>query len=360
MRLRDLRTIDWSLFIVPVFLVAFGVTILLSFSFGGRNLAISQLVFAAIGLVAMGFLTLLDYRVLRGTSWLLYLLTLGLLVLVVFVGSRIFGAQRWLDLGVFQLQPSELMKLVLMLVVARLLTSTKSLSWRILIAFIVLVGLPLGLILQQPDLGTASVILVVTATMLAHAKTPRVFWALVVIATLVAAPLLWSQFKPYQRDRIYTFLYPSRDPTGVGYNVAQAKIAIGSGGIWGRGLGQGSQSQLNFLPVAHTDFIFAAIAEATGFIGSSVLLSAYTILVWRALSIATQAQDDYGQYVALGIATMFLFQATVNIGMNVGLLPVTGISLPFVSFGGSGMITNFAAIGILQSIYIRHKKIRFG
>lgn len=361
MNLRTLRAFDWSLVVIPFLLVAFGLAILFSFSFAEqKNLAAFQLIFAVLATAIMFFLTAVDYRTFKGLSWYLYAIVLIMLVLVLFFGTEVFGAKRWLDVGVFALQPSEVMKLILILVVARIVTAEQSLNFRRLLAAAVVLALTLLLTLKQPDLGTSSVLVVVAGALIVHARPPKWFWPLIIMVGLIFLPTAWSQLKTYQKDRLKTFFYPSSDPTGIGYNVAQAKIAIGAGGIWGRGLGQGSQSQLNFLPVAHTDFIFAAIAESWGFVGSSALVILYAILVWRSFNVALLSQDAYGHFVALGIATMFLFQSVVNIGMNLGLLPVTGIPLPFVSFGGSGMLTNFAAVGILQSIYIRHKKIRFG
>lgn len=361
MKLRQLASIDWALVVAPLALTAFGLAALYSFSFNvGKNLALYQVVYAVLGFAAMIFLTLFNYRALQGIGWYLYFLTLGLLFILPFFGSEIFGAKRWLDFGVFQLQPSEIAKLVLIFLFARIAAARRAFSWWHLAAIAVLIGGPTLLILKQPDLGTASVIAASAAAIIAHTKTPRFFWLLVIAAILMALPVSWSKLKPYQRDRVVSFFNPTHDPAGVGYNVTQAKIAIGSGGIWGRGLGQGSQSQLNFLPVAHSDFIFAAIGEATGFLGSVLVLGLYVILIWRGLAVAGLSQDNFGHYAAIGITAMWLVQTFVNMGMNMGLLPVTGIPLPFVSFGGSGLIVNFAAVGVLQSIYIRHKKIRFG
>ena len=180
------------------------------------------------------------------------------------------------------------------------------------------------------------------------------------LAVLIAlSPVAWHFLKPYQKNRIEAFINPTIDPHGAGYNVSQSKIAVGSGGLWGTGLGKGSQSQLNFLPVAHTDFIFAGTAEATGFVGSLILFSLLFFLILRVINVAQTAKDDFGMYLGIGFGVMLLFQILVNIGMNIGIMPVTGIPLPFVSYGGSAMLSNMAAIGILQSIYARHKKINF-
>lgn len=220
-------------------------------------------------------------------------------------------------------------------------------------------AVPIGLVLSQPDLGSASVMVVVTGILLLSAHLPKYIIITGIIAAVVMLPIGFQFLAPYQKQRVETFLNPSSDPTGTGYNVVQSKIAIGSGGVFGRGLGEGSQSQLNFLPVAHTDFIFAGVAEATGFVGSVAILLLLALVVVRAVIIARLSQDSFGMYIALGIATIYLYQTFVNAGGNLGLVPVTGIPLPFVSFGGTSMIMAMAALGILQSIYIRHKKIRF-
>ncbi len=208
-------------------------------------------------------------------------------------------------------------------------------------------------------MGTASVVFIITLFLLFSSSIKKVYLAIGLIVLLALSPLAWHFLKPYQKNRIEAFINPSIDPHGAGYNVSQSKIAIGSGGIFGTGLGKGSQSQLNFLPVAHTDFIFAGTAESTGFIGSIFLFTLLLILMIRVVNVAGLAKDDFGMYLGIGFGAMFLFQILVNIGMNMGIMPVTGIPLPFVSYGGSAMLTNMAAIGLLQSVYARHKKINF-
>jgi len=191
--------------------------------------------------------------------------------------------------------------------------------------------------------------------MLFASQIRKIYLIIAIVILAALSPLGWHFLQDYQKDRVVAFINPAADPQGAGYNVSQSKIAIGSGGLWGRGLGKGSQSQLNFLPVAHTDFIFAGAAEATGFFGSFFLLGLLAFLMVRVATVAKMARDDFGMYLSVGIGTVFLFQSLVNIGMNMGIMPVTGIPLPFVSHGGSSMLSNFAGIGILQSIYMRHK-----
>jgi rod shape determining protein RodA len=203
------------------------------------------------------------------------------------------------------------------------------------------------------------VIFVLLLVMLAFSKAPKIIFAVILGTLLILAPIGWHFLKTYQKERIITFINPSSDPYGSGYNVTQAKITVGSGGLLGQGIGKGTQIQLNFLPVAHTDFIFASTAEALGFIGSTILLILFGFLVIRIFSLAHKAKDSFGFYLAIGWGFVLLFQVFVNVGMNLGIMPVTGIPLPFVSSGGSSMFTNMAAIGIMQSIYLRHRRISF-
>jgi len=360
--------IDWFVLLITVVLAGTGVITIYTITFqAAPDLASNQILFGLIGLAVTLTLAVFDYRRLRALSGLIYLV--GLLLLIPLLPPlatklpftlKIFGAYRWLDLGFFQLQPSEIVKLVAIIFSSALLANyVGRLNWRRTITYIALAIVPVVFVILQPDLGTAAVITASFAVVF-FAALPRAKTVLVlVLAAALLAPLAWSNLKPYQRERVQTFLNPTVDPQGQGYNVRQSLIAIGSGGLTGRGFGQGSQTVLNFLPVAHTDFIFAGYAEATGFIGSIVLLMLYVALIYRATIIAREADDNFGQLLAIGIAGKFLFQVGVHMGMNLGLLPVTGIPLPFLSYGGTSLITDFAAVGILLSIHIRHQKISF-
>ena len=357
-----LRRIDWILAITVALLTLIGVVAIYTITFPtvGFALARSQLIFAVLGIAIATFITLADYRSLTSLSYILYAIGIILLIAVFFIGSKQFGAARWIDLGFTQLQPSELMKLFLIIVLARLFSRWQDgLTLSRLAIILVAAAVPTVMVFLQPDLGTASVLGVVTVGFLIFGRLPWRWWAGLIALTVVCLPLFYASLQPYQKTRIRTFLSPSHDVQGEGYNVRQAAIAIGSGGMFGQGLGQGSQSQLNFLPVAHTDFIFAGLAEATGLIGSFILLLLYFVLFFRTYRLAELAKDSFGTYLALGIVTMLSFQVVVNIGMNIGLLPVTGIPLPYVSYGGTALLLNFISLGILQSIYIRHKKITF-
>lgn len=352
--------IDWILLLFPLILSSIGVAIIYSISYGTNNhLALSQFIFVLIGLAISFLMTLLDYRTLKGLYLILYFIGVVLLILVLFIGTSTFGSTRWINLYVFQLQPSELFKIIILIALAKLFSDWQEIDWKKILLVLLIVGFPVFLVMRQPDLGTSVVLLAGLLVILFLSPIKKIYLIIALIIIGAISPMGWHFLRDYQKDRIATFINPSADPRGAGYNVSQAKIAVGSGGLWGQGLGRGSQSQLNFLPVAHTDFIFAGTAEAIGFAGSTFLLAILISLIIRIFFVASHAKDSFGMYLATGIGAIFLFQTLVNIGMNLGIMPVTGIPLPFVSSGGSSMLTNFAAIGILQSIYLRHKKITF-
>ena len=356
------KTIDWILYLVPVLLMAAGLAVIYSLTYFNDKISLfyGQLTYTLIALIIMVVLTFWDYRNLRGLAIYLYLLGVILLILILYFGKSAFGATRWLDLGFFQLQPSELMKLFIVIVLARYFADIygEIKPQHIFIALILTI-ISAYLILMQPDLGTVSVLSVGALSVLFFAKLTKKQIISLILLIIMALPLIWFNLKPYQKERVYTFLNPSSDVYGSGYNVLQSTITIGSGGLFGKGLGHGPQSQLNFLPVAHTDFIFAGVAEASGLIGSMVLIILFLILIFRIINIARISKDNFGMLLAVGFGAVIFFQMAVNIGMNLGLTPVTGVPLPFVSHGGTSLIMNAAIIGILQSIYLRHKKITF-
>jgi len=352
--------IDWTLCFVPLLLAIFGLVIIFSVSYSHKPfLVISQVIYLILGLAVAVFLSLIDYRSLRGLTFFLYFALVGLLLLVLIIGDRTMGAARWIDLKFFQLQPSEIGKLIILLFLAKFFTENSELKFRHILLIIGLVAVPLILILLQPDFGTAMVIFFELLILLFFSNVKKIILVGFLAVLILAAPVGWHFLKNYQKQRIYTFMNPSADPYGSGYNVTQAKITVGSGGLLGQGIGKGTQIQLNFLPVAHTDFIFASTAEAVGFVGSIVLIILLLFLVIRVFNVARVSKDLFGYYFALGWGMVLLFQIFINIGMNLGIMPVTGIPLPFVSHGGSSMLTNMAAIGILQSIYLRCRKVTF-
>lgn len=361
LRLRNLKTVDWVLVLIPILISFGGLATIYSITFGSDQVSLAwrQLIWLSLGIVIMILLSRYDYRGLRSLSPIIYIFCLILLVSVVFLGTIQLGARRWIDLGIFQLQPSELAKLGAVILLGGLLSSWQKVGLRQIMTWLLVIGIPFLLVIGQPDFGTAIIILGIGLLMLVFSAIRRRFLAIVLAAFAVLAPIVWFTLRDYQRQRLLVFIDPSRDPFGAGYNVLQSLIAVGSGGLFGRGLGQGPQSQLNFLPIAHSDFIFAGWAEATGLIGSIILIGLFVALILRTLVIAKHAPDRFGMFLGLGIAAVFFLQILINIGMNLGLLPVTGVPLPFFSYGGTMIIVNFAAIGILQSIHLRHHKIVF-
>lgn len=352
---------DWTIYIIPAILSVFGIVIIYSITYGGtgQHLAQNQIIFTIIGLVLAVLISRIDYRLFKGLYLVLYIAVFVLLLFVLIFGNLVFGASRWIEVGFFRLQPSELFKIVALILTAKLYSDWKQIDYKKVLLSFVLILVPIYFILKQPDLGTASVIFVTFLTVLFISPIKKIYLIVLLAIFIASAPISLKMLKPYQKQRIEAFINPALDPRGSGYNVNQAKIAVGSGGLLGKGLGKGTQSQLNFLPVARTDFIFAGTAEATGFVGATFLIALLTILVIRVFMIAKNAKDAFGMYLAGGIGMMFLFQMLVNVGMNMGIMPVTGIPLPFVSYGGSAMLVNMISIGLLQSIYLRHKKITF-
>jgi len=352
---------DWSLVVIPLVLITAGIATLYSITTvtGRTTLAHDQIIYAVLAIALYVFFAALDYRALRSYSWYLYIVGLILLIAVNFFGQEIFGSRRWIELGFAQFQPSEVMKLVILVLGANFFAQNEDVPVRKTIFFLLLAAIPLVLILRQPDLGTALAISAMLVGILTVAKIPRKVVLILVALLVAAAPLAWFNLKSYQKERVVSFLEPAKDPRGSGYNVSQAKIAVGSGGIYGKGFGGTTQSQLQFLPVAHIDFIFSGWAEATGFIGSSLLVAAFAVLVARIYQIANSARDRFGYIFSTGAATLIFFQVLVNIGMNIGLMPVTGIPLPFVSYGGTSLLTSAMILGVVQSIYLRRKSLKF-
>ncbi len=338
--------------VVIIFLTLSVVTIYsVSFAKLGFILARSQLLYGLLGLAVMILVARLDYQVWRRPVWLILGLTLVALVGLFFIGSNQFGATRWYNLGTFHFQPSELAKLSLIFVAAWLLAESETgWQWRQLGFYALVTGAFFALIFFEPDLGSASVILVLGLAYLSLAKLQWRQWATLGLLVVLALPVGYRLLRPYQRERVATFLNPESDKSGKSYNVNQAKIAIGSGGLLGQGLGQGSQSAQGFLPVAHTDFIFASIAEATGTLGAGSVLALYGWLLWRSLRIAEQAKDLFGRSLVFGVVVMLSYQVAVNVGMNLGLLPVTGITLPLISFGGTSLLISSFALGLVLAV----------
>ena len=316
-----------------------------------------QLVFIVGGMVVMVVFAAVPYRRLRPWAPLVYIVSLGLLLAVLSpLGSRVLGAQRWINIGFFQVQPAELAKLGLIITLAAVLASGKTEPRiRHVVRCMFLVAPPAVLIYTQPDLGTLLVLLaVVLGILLVSGLRLRLLLVLLLLGAVGFYGLLHlGLLKEYQVKRLTAFLDPESDPGRTGYNLNQAKIAIGSGGTHGKGLFQGTQTNLDFVPEQHTDFIFTVIGEETGFAGALLVVGLFAIFLWRGTRIAMMSNTLFGSLLAAGIVAMVAFQAFVNIGMTIGISPITGIPLPFVSYGGSSLLTTYAATGILLNIHMR-------
>ncbi|MEI7792069.1 MAG: rod shape-determining protein RodA [Candidatus Berkelbacteria bacterium] len=367
-----IRTFDFSLLVLPIIFTTVGVSLIYSLVMGTANdgLGLKQGMIAIVGLAMMLVFSFSDYRYFKGTAWIFYAVSLILLVWVYIFGKSVNGAMNWIDLKIFRLQPSELEKISLIFTLSAYFSNkTNKIKWQHILVSLLILLVPLALILLEPDLGTAIIICFIYITILLASKPTKSQIAVivgVVLAIFICAFLAFKGTKPfqnvlhdYQRQRIAVFLKPDLDPYGRGYNVKQAQITIGSGNLIGKGLGKGSQSQLQFLPEAHTDFIFAGIAESFGFLGTSVFLVLYCFLLTRILEIGARARDNFGMLCAFGVFGMFFFQALISVGMNIGFLPVTGIPLPFMSYGGTSLLVSMMAVGLIQSVFIRHEKITF-
>jgi len=352
--------IEWPLLILAVLVTCVGLVTILSATHHSERLltpyVVRQASFAGMGLALMAIAISIDYRSLNRYAYPLYGAVVLALVAVPFIGVSGGGARRWLSVGPFGLQPSEFMKVALVLVLAHQLhraAGERRLALRRLIVPAVLIGLPALLILKQPDLGTAIALAMGAFTVLLVAGLPV---RLLVIAALVLGPLLpygWHHLKPYQQRRLTSFVDPESDPLGAGYHVLQSQIAIGSGQVHGKGYLHGTQNKLNFLPEEHTDFIFSVFAEEWGFVGAAVLLLLYLALILRGAYIASRARDNLGALLATGLTATIFWQVVINISMTSGVLPVVGITLPFLSYGGSSMLALFTSIGLLMNVSMR-------
>jgi rod shape determining protein RodA len=351
---------EWPLLALVCLILAAGVTTILSATVQpDRYLSpwvVRQMAWIGVGLAAMVVAMSFDYRRLESWAYVIYAAALILLLLVPIVGSVGGGSRRWLSFGPLSLQPSELMKLALVVIMARWLhrlAGEATLPLRQVVTPMLLLSAPALLVVRQPDLGTGIVlVLTVGSLILLSGLRLRVLAALFLVLA-PALPYLWSHLKPYQRQRLVTFLDPMADPLGAGYHVIQSEIAIGSGQWWGKGFLHGTQSRLNFLPEQHTDFIFSVFAEQWGFVGSVVLLALYLLLLLRCFVIAARAKDAFGTLLAFGVTATIFWQVFINLGMATGALPVVGITLPFFSYGGSSLVALMIGVGVLMNVSMR-------
>jgi rod shape determining protein RodA len=354
--LRKLILVNWGLIALVLAIAAIGVAILYSAAGGAWSpWASRQLARLAVGLVVMMAIAVVDIRLWLRQAYVIFGVALALLIVVDVVGRVGGGAQRWIDFGVIQLQPSELMKLALVLSLARYfdgLTLEQIGKPLMLIPPLLLIGLPVVLVLRQPNLGTAMLLAIGSAALMLAAGVRIWKFLLLGGAAAAAVPIAWTMLKDYQKRRVYTFLDPSQDPLGASYNILQSKIALGSGGVFGKGFLNGTQGQLRFLPEMQTDFIFTVLAEEFGMVGCLVLLGLYVLVLTYGFAIALRSRSQFGRLVAIGVTTQLFLYVFINMAMVMGLVPVVGIPLPLVSYGGTAMLTLLAGAGLLISVSI--------
>lgn len=358
---RLVLNFDWKLFFLVVAICFIGILNIFSAGFSLSDpklkyLYIKQLEWAGVGLffMVMGFL--IDYRTLTRHAYWIYFVSLMLLVMVFVLGYATRGSQRWIAMAGFSFQPSELMKITVILATVKYLDDNKTENRYLLRELILpffLALLPFLFVLKQPDLGTGLILMLVFLSVVFVAGVRGKSMALAAGSFLVMIPVAWNLLKDYQKERIVTFLEPDRDPLGAGYHIIQSIIAIGSGGIFGKGFLKGTQTQLKFLPEQHTDFVFSVFAEEWGFLGVMVLMVLFLALILMGLKIAFQAKDLPGKLISAGVTMMVFGQVFINIGMVVGILPVVGIPLPFMSYGGSSMVVFMFGIGLLLNVRMR-------
>lgn len=321
-----------------------------------------QGMFAVGGLIWAFMITnFFDYRALKGWGTKIYIFNLVMLLAVMFFGHSALGAQRWIQLGPISIQPSEFSKVIMIISLAALLESRVGQlnRWREVIPVALFVLVPFLLVAKQPDLGTGLVFLAIFLGMIFVAGISMKILGIVFGAFLAMLPVIWHFLHDYQRMRLMVFINPNIDPLGSGYHIIQSKIAIGSGMLFGKGLFGGTQSQLNFLPENHTDFIFAVVGEEFGFIGGVFLLLLYLLVLWRGVKIARECKDTFGMLLASGITSMIGFHVLVNAGMTMGIMPVTGIPLPLMSYGVSSLLTNITCLGLLMNIHMKQQSLHF-
>jgi rod shape determining protein RodA len=353
----NIRDYDWWLLALAFGICGVGVLEIWSATHASHlaGMHVHQLYWIGMGVVLMLLLSRLDYHLILDQAPVLYLIALIALVAVLLMGHSRFGARRWLPILGESLQVSELVKLIIIVVLARFFSDvrTEELSLSDLVKAGVVVGIPIALIIKQPDLGTALVLLPLVAVGAFLAGLQWKHALVIVLLAGIMAPVGYHFLKPYQRERVTTFLRPEEDPRGTGYQILQSKIAVGSGGFWGRGLGNGTQNQLGFVPVRYSDFILAALAEELGFIGVFVALLLYMFFLLRLVQNAQRANDRAGMFLVMGVAAVLGFHVLVNVAMVIGLMPVTGIPLPLMSYGGSATLFVFLALGLVMNVRLR-------
>jgi len=360
------KKLNYALVIATLALSLYGIIVIKSATLhlpGAQSDVKHQIAYLIFGAVAMIVLTFVDYHLWQKLAWPLYAVNVAMLALVALVGHSALGAQRWISVGPIVFQPSEPAKLLTTLCVAAILANPKRSFTRLrdLIFPIAAVAIPVALVIKQPDLGTALVLVVIFSAMLFFAL-PNFAHFLAYGAGLAAGAFALTSsplLKGYQRQRLLAFLNPKHDPQGAGWSLIQAKIAVGSGELAGKGLYQGTQTQLGFVPTHETDFIFTVVGEELGFLGALALLGLYALALGAGMAVIVTARDKFGLFVAAGIVAMLAFHILVNVGMTIGIMPITGIPLPFISYGGSSLVTCLMAVGVMLNIHLQRDKLSF-
>lgn len=362
---KSFKRFDLALFITVLLLCIYGIVMIKSatLSFDTNRHVKVQAISTILGVIAIVFFVLLDYQFIGKFYIPIYVISVGLLVAVALfgIGAEQWGSDSWLKIGGFVFQPAEIAKVGIIIFLAKYIDKNKNEINQPLtvLKILALAGIPILLIAKQPDFGTAVVVVFFVVVMLFAAGIDWKYIGYAFLIGIISLPILWFSLKPYQRDRIFTFLDPERDTSGTGYQAMQSRIAIGSGKVFGRGLFQGTQTQYNYLPEKQTDFIFAVVGEELGLIGGLILILLYFIMLFRLIMIARNSKDTFGSLMVIGFAAMFLIHIWENIGMTIGLMPITGIPLPFMSYGGTFQLVNLICIGMALSVGIHKEGLNF-
>jgi rod shape determining protein RodA len=347
---------DWLLLILTLLACFEGVVVIYSSTYKmGGQFYIKQIYWILIGLGCMLVVISIDYRTWGRYAYVLYAINMFLLIILLGRGAGNLKVDRWLRLGGFNIQPSEFMKITLILVLAHYFQQTKDrpLTIRDIIIPSILLIVPLGLIVKQPDLGTAITLVPIFLTILFIAGLGIRHILFIILSGVSLSPFIWTHIKEYQRNRILIFLNPNADPLGAGYHLIQSKIAVGSGGLWGKGFLMGTQNKLNFLPAQHTDFIFSVLSEEWGFLGALLTLVLIFLILIKGIDIAFHSKDRMGHVLTMGVVATLTFHVFINVGMVTGMMPITGLPLPFLSYGGSSIFSTLIGIGFLLNVRMR-------
>lgn len=345
--MRKFFQFDLILFLPALILMSFGFITAISTS---SELTLQTIFYIIFSIFIFLLVKEIDYRIYQSFATPLFIIGIAFIILPYFVGEITRGATRWINLGSFLIQPSELIKPILIVFSANFFSKNEQLTLKKVSKFVCIACIPLILVFKQPDLGSTIVYIFLFGSIIVATGLRHIILLGGLITSLGILPFFWYFLKDYQKERILTFINPSRDPLGTGYNAIQAEIAVGSGQLFGRGLGRGTQSHLNFLPEFRTDFVFATLSEELGFLGSTVILSAFSVLLWRIIKCGEKSADKFAYLISIGVFAQIIIQVFINIGMNIGIVPITGITLPLVSYGGSSLVATMATLGIIANI----------